>query len=249
MDITSLEHRLALAALVNGISLPAVDRALQDSGCVAGRVRALPPWVTMYHVLISAMTPSATYDDVTRLLWAMLPAATGRQVAQQLPTRGAVTRARARLGVEPFERLLESSLTTTQLASERAGIYLARFEHRPGASLWWACDAGTGRLKGCDLRGEETAAAVALVDRVSAHHVVVHSPSRDPMLHERLRSRGRVTTTSLLPESLGLRWAWGTLRSRTSEGWHQDALAYACVQVALDLALAPRPSGQRPIPT
>ncbi|WP_197378503.1 transposase domain-containing protein [Mycolicibacterium mengxianglii] len=232
---TAAVDRLALAALVHALPMSAVEAALCASGRVAQRVRTLPPWVTTYHVLASAMYPSAGYDEVTALLWSTLPAAAGRGLAQQPPSRGAVTRARLRLGVEPFESLLEQQLREVTAGNPVDRVYLQRVTHS-GGGLWWICDTDTGAVRGCDLRGDDDAAAARLVARVRAKAVVV-CPPYDEWSRRVLERLG-----AALPVEVGelpARFAgpWSSLRARSGAASAQDAMARACVRVALETAL------------
>jgi Insertion element 4 transposase N-terminal len=237
MAVSGTVDRLALAALVGVLPTAMVDTALQDSGRVAERVRTLPPWVTAYHVLASAMYPSASYGEVTDLLWSTLPAATGRRLARQVPSKGAVTRARARLGAEPLQLLL-ARLLGNQAPS--TAVYLHKAESGPSAGLWWICDVDTGGLRGCDVRGDEIGAAAELVETAGAHHVAVCPPHGDRSweLLELLERLGRSATVTVVDLPPAFEAPWAGLRARTPAAWQQEALARACVQAALGAALA-----------
>ncbi len=229
---------LAMAALVSVVAPHRVEAVLRSCGRVAQRVRTLPPWVTTYHVLVSAMCPSMGYDEVTGLLWSTLPAATGRSLARQQPSRGAITRARTRLGAEPLELLLEELLGSHNPSRE---IYLQKASLGVGRSLWWIGDGDSGALRGCelhgdDLRGDDADAVVRMVTRAAPEHAVV-CPPRDETgrrILEQLRQVLPVTVGDL-PDHLGSPWAG--LRVRSSATWAQDALARACVVVAGESAL------------
>lgn len=236
--------RLALAALVRVVPVHAVDDALRDCGLAAERVRTLPPWVTAYHVLAAAMSPAATYDEVTELLWSTLAAVTGRGLARRPPSAGAVTRARVRLGCAPLARLLEHLVLAVCPAGDREGLYLQQVQISPSSHLWWICAIDGGGLRGCDLRGGELDAAVDLVERSQARRVVVCPASVDGggVLLERLSgsAAGRQVEVGELPS--GYRAPWTRLRGRTPAAWDQEALAQAVVAVALEAALTTYPS-------
>ncbi|CAN5710583.1 hypothetical protein BH10ACT9_BH10ACT9_56220 [soil metagenome] len=226
-----LAGRLALASLVSVLSPSAVDAALQRCGRVAQRVRTLPPWVTTYHVLASAVFPAAGYEEVTALLWSSLQAATGRGLARQLPSRGAVTRARARLGVEPFEVLLADMLA----GHDAEHVYLQKVQ-TSSTGLWWICDAGTGALRGCALRADDHAAPLRLVGEAKARAVVV-CPPYDHASRALLELLASSVTVSVGEMPVGFVSPWANPRVRSAGAWAQDALARACVSVAQERAL------------
>lgn len=223
-------EQLALAALVNVLPAVAIDEALRACGQAAERVRTLPPWVTIYHVLASAMCPSAGYDQVTRLLWTTLPAATGRGLASRQPTAGAITRARARVGTQPLMELLGL------LAPPAPGsaVHLYRFHDAGSSALWWITDSDTGSLRGCDPRGAELGLAVELVRAAGAQHVTCATGVDPVALQARLGPGIKVAADPAVSDQT---MPWRGLRARTPRGWQQDVLARACVSVALDVAL------------
>jgi hypothetical protein len=233
--VVPFADRLALAALVNVLPAAAVDEALCACGRTAQRVRSLPPWVTTYHVLCSAMSPSATYDEVTELLWSALPAATGRGLAHQLPTTGAVTRARSRLGVQPLALLLARLVAGVAPGHRSNTIYLHRFADGKMPPLWWISDVETAGLRGCDLRGDDVDAAVDLVRSSEADQVILCATGTDGhSLRDRLAGEVAVENGSL-PEVVDIPWLG--VRARTHRGWQQGALARACISVAVEAAL------------
>jgi hypothetical protein len=233
-------EQLALAALVSVLPVVAIDEALRACGQVAERVRTLPPWVTVYHVLASAMCPSAGYDQVTRLLWTTLPAATGRGLASRQPTAGAITRARARLGTRPLAELLGL------LAPPAPGsaVNLHRFDPPGMPALWWITDSGTGSLRGCDPRGAELGLAAELVRAAGAHHVSC-APGVDPVALQARLGLGIKVAADLAATDRSM--PWHELRARTPGGWQQDVLARACVSVAVEAALR-RAAAQSELP-
>ncbi|GAA1675965.1 hypothetical protein MMUR_58890 [Mycolicibacterium murale] len=229
-------QRLGLAALAQVLPPDRVESALTSCGRVAQRVRTLPPWVTTYHVLVSAMYPSMGYDEVTALLWPTLPAATGRSLALQRPSRGAITRARLRIGVDPLECLLRDLLGSRLPAASAERVYLQKLTG-PGTPIWWIGDGGSVGLLGCDVRGGDAGAAVDLVNRVAAQIVVVCPPHDDTSLQVRERLGAAIAVEVGEPPE-GPVSTWAGLRARSSATWAQDALARACVTVAAELALS-----------
>ncbi|MGB3484771.1 MAG: transposase domain-containing protein [Mycobacterium sp.] len=227
----TLVQRLAMAALVDVVPVSMVEDVLHRCERTGQRVRSLPPWVTCYHVLAAAMDPSAGYDEVTALLWATLPAATGRGLARQLPSRGAVTRARARLGVEPFEVLLGELLRAARGERNTSRVYLQKL-HYGTAFGWLVRDAGTGALLGCEL---DPGAAPELVESVGATAVVLCPPHDGSS--EELRQRLAATVTVAVG-AMPVRHAVDSapLRGRSAAAAKQEIMARACVLAAQEAA-------------
>ena len=234
MADVSLAHRLALAALVDAVPVSTVDEVLTACGRVAERVRTLPPWVTTYHVLTSALFPSASYEDVTELLWMTLPRATGRALARQRPTAGAITRARDRLDAEPLELVLQRLLNRVRNPDQTA-VHLLRFTSSAGRSLWWSCSSDAGAIRGVDLRGDDPAAAVDLVRRTGATRVTLCPTPGWQRVADGLRGVSEAHVGQL-PGHLPVPWT--DLRARTDLTWRQAVLARAGVAVALEVALS-----------
>lgn len=226
--------RLALCALVGAVPPPMVDGALRTAGVAAQRVRTLPPWVTVYHVLGSAMCPRAGYDYVTDLVWTTLPAATGRDLSRQRPTRGAITRARSRLGSDPLRSLLSRLVLAASGSESPNYVYLHRFQAAGTPGLWWIAHPDTGALRGCGVRDDGLDTAAALLRSAEVARAAVDLPAEvGSILQQRVGSDvqiviGRPPVVDEAP--------WRNLRARTSAAWQQEALALACVGVALDRA-------------
>ncbi|MCV7059534.1 transposase domain-containing protein [Mycolicibacterium vaccae] len=233
--MSGVSDRLALSALVGAIPVGMVETASHTAGVVPGRVRSLPPWVTTYHLLASAMCPLAGYDDITDLLWTTLPAATGRGLSGERPTRSAVTRARSRLGTLPLALLLRETVRPVSAAGMENGLALHRYRAAGMPGLWWITDAGTGALRACDARGADLDTAAALLDSVSAAQVTVDLPaSAVESLQQRAAAGLRIVAA---PQPAEPENPFRGLRARTADAWRQDALARACVTVALEKAL------------
>lgn len=227
---------LALSALVTAVPTAMVDEVLAAAGVAAERVRSLPPWATVYHVLGSAMAPLAGYDDITDLLWSTLPAATGRGLSRQRPTRGAITRARSRLGIEPLALLLRRTVRAVSGDEPIEELELHRFDSPGKPGLWWVCEPGTGALRGCDVRGPGLDIAEGLLRSTSVRRVAVSLP--EPAVGDLRRRMAPEVTVVAGSRPAAADAAWLGLRARTPGAWQQDALARACVRVAVERALA-----------
>ncbi|MET0901158.1 MAG: transposase domain-containing protein [Mycobacterium sp.] len=238
MSVRSAD-RLALVTLVRVVPALVIEDAVRECGQEAGRVRTLPPWVTAYHVLAAAMSPAATFDEITELLWSTLGAATGRGLARRAPSAGAVSRARVRLGCAPLSVLLDRLVRAVCRCDESEAVYLQQVLVLPASHLWWLCAADGVGLRGCDLRGEDIGAAVDLVERSPSRRVVVCPPyvDRSRELLERLRRYGSGHQGEVGELPPGQRAPWTTFRGRTPLAWDQEALAQAVVAVALEASL------------
>ena len=84
-----------------------VDRVLAESGRVEVRHRLLPARVVVYYVLGLALFCTSSYEEVMRML--VDGSFVGVGVAQEwrVPTKAALSQARARLGPEPLRVLYE----------------------------------------------------------------------------------------------------------------------------------------------
>ena len=236
-----------MTSLLRVIPVSALERILAATGRGALRVRTFPPWVCAYHVLASAAWPQATYTQVTGLLWGTLPAMTGRRLAQHFPSPGAVTRARARLGAEPFQRLFADLIAMPAPASPFLGevelvqVTVPAGHRSPGWTLWSLTDATTGRLRGLSVDGANIEAAVALIESSGARRVGVQpglTSSHREHLTVRLAGVAEVGEPSPGGWSKESAASWSRLRARTPQALQQALWAHACVQVAADIAVA-----------
>jgi hypothetical protein len=234
LTVTNALDRLALCALVAAVPVALVDGTLSAAGVAAERVRILPPWVTTYHVLASAMCPSAGYDDITDLLWTTLPAATGRGLSRQRPSRSAITKARSRLGTEPLALLLRRTVHAVSDVGTGTAVDLHRYDPPGAPGLWWITAPDTGALRGCDVRGGGLDIAVVLLRGASVARVTVDLPVEETAGLQARLGPGVLVVTG--PSATAAGTPWDGLRARTGAAWKQDALARACVSVALERA-------------
>ncbi|WP_327416318.1 IS4 family transposase [Streptomyces sp. NBC_01233] len=120
-----LSDRIAIGLLTRTFPPELVDRVVEESGKAGQRNRLLPPRVVVYFVLAMCLFSGQGYEEVARLLTQGLAWAKHWSGSWQVPTPGAVSRARARLGPEPLKALFEQS----------AGPVAT--ESTPGA--WYGC--------------------------------------------------------------------------------------------------------------
>jgi hypothetical protein len=100
-----LTDHLSVGALTRVVPRFVVDEVLMETGRREKRSRLLPAHVVVYFVLALAVFQDG-YDEVIRALVHGLRFARTWSVRWSVPTTGALTRARARLGEEPLRLLL-----------------------------------------------------------------------------------------------------------------------------------------------
>lgn len=85
-----------------------VDRVVAEAGRVEQRHRLLPARVVVYYVLAMALFADCSYEEVMRMLVEGLAWESGWRQPWEVPAKGSIFKARARLGREPLERLFEA---------------------------------------------------------------------------------------------------------------------------------------------
>ena len=85
-----------------------VDRVVAEAGRTEQRQRLLPARVVVYYVLGLALYSSSSYEEVMRMLVDGLSWASGWRRPWSVPTKGALSLARSRLGSEPLRALFEA---------------------------------------------------------------------------------------------------------------------------------------------
>jgi hypothetical protein len=86
-----------------------VDAVIKQAGRESQRNRLLPARLVVYYVLAMALFSSAGYEEVMRSLVEGLSWASGWTTSWAVPTKGAIFRARTKLGPEPLELLFEQA--------------------------------------------------------------------------------------------------------------------------------------------
>ena len=100
-----LADRIAIGLLTATFPPELVDRVIRETGRGQQRSRLLPARVVVYYVLAMCLFFGQGYEEVARLLTGGLEQARQWRGSWQVPTTGAIARARARLGPEPLEAL------------------------------------------------------------------------------------------------------------------------------------------------
>jgi hypothetical protein len=102
-----LTERLAIGSLTRVLSRDLVDEVLAETGRMERRVRLLPARVVVYYVLALCLFFRESYEEVMRRLVGGLRFLNGWADDWKVPTSGAISQARTRLGEEPLRRLFE----------------------------------------------------------------------------------------------------------------------------------------------
>lgn len=122
-DDDRFADRIAVGVLTSTFPPGLVDEVLQATGRMEQRHRLLPARVVVYFVLAMCLWADQGYEEVARLLVGGLSKMAKWRKPWRVPTTGALTQARARLGSEPLKSLFER---------------VAKPVGSPGtASSWW----------------------------------------------------------------------------------------------------------------
>jgi hypothetical protein len=105
-----LSDRIAIGVLTRTYPPALVDRVVAESGAQERRQRLLPARVVVYYVLAMCLFSQVGYEEVARLLTEGLAWARRWRGSWQVPTTGAIARARARLGAEPLRALFAAAV-------------------------------------------------------------------------------------------------------------------------------------------
>jgi hypothetical protein len=98
---------IGIGVLTRLVHRDLVDEVLAETGRVQKRTRLLPARVVVYYVLALCLFFGDSYEEVMRLLVDGLARLGTWRAEWTIPTTGAITQARARLGVEPLRMLFE----------------------------------------------------------------------------------------------------------------------------------------------
>ena len=108
-DDQRLTDHVALGVLTYTFPPELVDAVIKQAGRESQRNRLLPARLVVYYVLAMALFSSAGYEEVMRSLVEGLSWASGWTTSWAVPTKGAIFRARTKLGPEPLELLFEQA--------------------------------------------------------------------------------------------------------------------------------------------
>ena len=102
-----LSDHISIGVLTRVFPPELVDRVVSEAGRSERRSRLLPARVVVYYVLGLALYSSSSYEEVIRMLVDGLAWQAGWQRPWSVPTKGALSQARSRLGSEPLVALFE----------------------------------------------------------------------------------------------------------------------------------------------
>jgi hypothetical protein len=102
-----LTDRIGIGVLTRLIDRDLVDDVLAETGRAEQRSRLMPARVVVYYVLALCLFFGDAYEEVMRLLAAGLHFTGAWQKDWQVPTTGAISQARQRLGAAPLQLLFE----------------------------------------------------------------------------------------------------------------------------------------------
>lgn len=103
-----LSDQISIGVLTRVFPPELVDGVVAEAGRVERRHRLLPARVVVYYVLAMALFSDCSYEEVMRMLVEGLAWESGWRRAWEVPAKGSIFKARARLGREPLERLFEA---------------------------------------------------------------------------------------------------------------------------------------------
>ena len=102
-----MTDRIGIGVLTCLIDRDLVDDVLAETGRAEQRSRLMPARVVVYYVLGLCLFFGDAYEEVMRLLAAGLHFTGAWQKDWQVPTTGAISQARQRLGAAPLQLLFE----------------------------------------------------------------------------------------------------------------------------------------------
>ncbi|MCA1698685.1 MAG: IS4 family transposase [Actinobacteria bacterium] len=103
-----LSDHISIGVLTRVFPAELVDRLVAEAGRTEQRQRLLPARVVVYYVLGLALYSSSSYEEVMRMLVDGLSWQSGWQRPWSVPSKGALSQARVRLGSGPLRALFEA---------------------------------------------------------------------------------------------------------------------------------------------
>jgi hypothetical protein len=142
-DDQRLTDHVALGVLTRTFPPGLVDAAVAEAGKQQLRSRLLPSRLVVYYVLAMALFSSVGYEEVMRHLVEGLSWQAGCRQAWTVPSQPAISRARARLGPGPLERLFDRACVPLAAEGMPGGVLPG-----PAAGEHGRHGAGPGRYPG-----------------------------------------------------------------------------------------------------
>jgi hypothetical protein len=118
-----LSDHISIGVLTRVFPPELVDRVVVEAGRVEQRHRLLPARVVVYYVLAMALFADSSYEEVMRALVEGLSWASGWRQSWEVPAKGSIFKARARLGREPLQLLFEAVAGPLAGESTRGAFY------------------------------------------------------------------------------------------------------------------------------
>ena len=121
-----LTDRVALGVLTATFPRELVDAVVDATGRREQRSRLLPARLTVYYVLAMTLFSSAGYEEVMRSLTEGLAWASDGAEQYAVPSQVAISKARARLGLEPLEMLFDRACVPLATPATPGAFYRGR---------------------------------------------------------------------------------------------------------------------------
>jgi hypothetical protein len=118
-----LSDHISIGVLTRVFPPELVDRVVLEAGRVERRHRLLPARVVVYYVLAMALFADASYEEVMRALVEGLSWVSGWRQVWEVPAKGSIFKARARLGREPLQLLFEAVAGPLAGSATRGAFY------------------------------------------------------------------------------------------------------------------------------
>ncbi len=121
-----LSDHVALGVLTRTFTPAMVDEILAETGRLEQRGRLPPSRLVVYHVLAMTLFSQAGHEEVMRNLTEGLAWADGWQRGWRVPSKAAISQARARLGVPPLEVLFDRACVPLGTVATPQAFYRGR---------------------------------------------------------------------------------------------------------------------------
>lgn len=118
-----LSDHVALGVLTRSFPPSLVDAAVEAAGRAEQRDRLLPARLVVYYVLALALFSDASYDEVMRNLVEGLSYQSGWKTQWEVPTKGAISQARARLGSAPLKACFDKACVPMATETSPGAFY------------------------------------------------------------------------------------------------------------------------------
>lgn len=118
-----LSDHISIGVLTRVFPPELVDRVVAQAGRVERRSRLLPARVVVYYVLGLALYSSSSYEEVIRMLVDGLSWQAGWRRPWSVPSKGALSQARFRLGAEPLRALFDAVAVPLATISTPGAFY------------------------------------------------------------------------------------------------------------------------------